>query len=91
MILVISAGLYYEIERYEWLAIVVAFGMVIFAEMFNTAIEWAIDLVQPEYHPLAGKIKDVSAGAVLVSALMAIAIGVIVFWGYVSEDVFVYL
>jgi diacylglycerol kinase (ATP) len=49
------------------------------AEALNTAIELLTDLASPEYHPLAGKAKDVAAGAVLIAAIGAIAIGFLVF------------
>lgn len=56
-----------------------AIGLVIGAECMNTAIEHTIDLVSPEYHPLAGKAKDAAAGGVLVAALAAVAVGCCLF------------
>ena len=47
--------------------------------MFNTAIEYTIDLVSQEYHPLARIVKDICAGAVLLSAVMAVVVGYILF------------
>ena len=49
------------------------------AELVNTAIEALTDLASPAYHPLAGKAKDVAAGAVLLAALGALMVGVLVF------------
>ena len=63
----------------EWCAVVGAIGLVWVAEMFNTAIEFLVDFVSPNIHPLAGRIKDVAAGAVLVSSLTAAVIGAIIF------------
>jgi diacylglycerol kinase (ATP) len=49
------------------------------AEALNTAIELVIDLVSPDVHPLAGRAKDVAAGAVLISACGAVVVGILVF------------
>ena len=53
--------------------------LLISMEAINTALEYLTDLVSPEYHPLAGKVKDVAAAAVLVAALGAATVGLIVF------------
>ena len=56
-----------------------AFALVWTAEIFNTAIEALVDLLSPERRPLAGKVKDLAAGAVLAAALGALAIGAVIF------------
>ncbi len=53
--------------------------LVLSAELINTAIERFVDLVEPNYNPLAGKIKDISAGFVLVSAILSVIIGFLIF------------
>ena len=78
-VVVIGAGFGFQISRAEWLAIVAAIGLVWTAEGVNTAIEAVVDLVSPEQHPLAGRAKDVAAGAVLLAALAAAVIGLLVF------------
>ena len=65
---VIAAGFFFGITRTEWVVIILCIGMVIAAELFNTAIEKLVDLVSPERHPIAGQVKDIAAGAVLVCA-----------------------
>ena len=55
------------------------FGLVIAAELFNTAIEITVDLAMPKKNELAKKAKDISAGAVLVTAIIAIVIGALIF------------
>ena len=77
--LVILAGFYFQIERSEWLTIVLISALVLSAEAMNTAIEFVVDLVSPDYHPLAGKAKDVAAAAVLLAAFGAVVIGLIIF------------
>lgn len=76
---VIGLGFYFRIDRTEWALVALAVGTVWAAELANTAIEALTDLVSPEYHPLAGKAKDVAAGAVLVAALAALVVGLLVF------------
>jgi diacylglycerol kinase (ATP) len=73
------AGLLVGLSRLEWCAIVLAVVAVWTAEALNTAIEVLVDLVSPARHPLAGKAKDVAAGAVLVNAIGAAVIGILVF------------
>ena len=73
------AGLIFGITRYEWIAICICIGMVIGAEIFNTAIERLVDLVSPEFNEKAGMIKDISAGAVLFVALASMVTGLIIF------------
>jgi diacylglycerol kinase (ATP) len=77
--LVVIAGFYFHIERTEWLAIALVSALVLSAEAMNTAVEFVVDLVSPDYHPLAGKAKDVAAAAVLLAAFGAITVGLIIF------------
>lgn len=78
-VLVIVAGGWLHISRLEWVALVVCITLVIALEAMNTALEYLTDLVSPEFHPLAGKAKDVAAAAVLVGAGGAVLVGLIVF------------
>jgi diacylglycerol kinase len=78
-LLVVAAGFGLGISRADWLALVLAMTLVWSAEAFNTAIEFVSDAAQPEFHPLIEKAKDVAAGAVLLSALGALAVGMLVF------------
>ncbi len=81
-IIVVAAGLWLKITHFEWLAIVFAIALVFVAEIFNTAIEYLVDFVSPNYHSKAGKIKDLAAGATLAAAIFAAVIGLIVFIPY---------
>ena len=82
---VVAAGFGCGITRGEWTAIVICIGLVIAAELFNSAIERLVDLVSPQRHPVAGQVKDIAAGAVLVCALAAIVVGLIVFIPYLTR------
>lgn len=70
---------HYRLTSGEWLAIILASGLVLSAEAFNTAIELVVDLVSPDFHPLAKNAKDVAAAAVLIAAATAAIVGVVIF------------
>lgn len=72
-------GIVLRISAIEFAIIFIAIAGVFTAEMFNTVFELCVDLASPEYHPLAKIAKDVAAGAVLVSAMLAIVIGCFIF------------
>lgn len=76
---VIAAATYFRLSTTEWCIIVLTIGVVFAAEAFNTALEYLTNLVSPDYHPLAGKTKDVAAAGVLISAIAAILVGIIIF------------
>ena len=78
-VVTVAGGVFFGISRGEWMAVVLAIGLVLTAEAFNTAIEAVVDLASPEQHPLAGRAKDVAAGAVLLAAVTAVVVGVLVF------------
>ncbi|WP_317191382.1 diacylglycerol kinase family protein [Hymenobacter guriensis] len=78
-LVVLGLGWYFKITPGEWAAVALSVGAVWCAELMNTAIEAVVNLVSPEYHPLAGRAKDVAAGAVLVMALAALTVGLLVF------------
>jgi diacylglycerol kinase len=77
--IVFLMGLYFDISQTEWMFLVLSSGLVLIAEAFNTAFEFDIDLTSPTFHPYARDTKDVAAGAVLISAIMALVIGLIIF------------
>ncbi|MFH1878886.1 MAG: diacylglycerol kinase [Candidatus Omnitrophota bacterium] len=76
-ILVLMAGIYFNLPSIEFMLLCFAVAFVLVSEMFNTAIEHAVDLINDEYHPLAKISKDVAAGAVFVSAVNALVVGYI--------------
>jgi diacylglycerol kinase (ATP) len=78
-ILAIAFGFFFQITRTEWCIVVLAIGLVLSSEAMNTAVEYVVDMVSPEYHELAGKAKDVAAGAVLLIAISAAVVAAIIF------------
>jgi diacylglycerol kinase len=79
---VLVMGWWFGITAGEWLAIVLAIGLVWVAEALNTAIEYVADLAHPDDHPEVKKLKDLAAAAVLFASLAALAVGLIVFLPY---------
>jgi diacylglycerol kinase len=73
------AGLLLQIEKHDWLILILTISMVWMAECFNTALEQIVDLVSPDIHPMAGQAKDIAAAAVLVTAIAALIVGFLVF------------
>jgi diacylglycerol kinase (ATP) len=82
-IVVIAAGYFFGISHVEWMVVMLCIGMVIAAELFNSAIERLVDLVSPQWNKIAGEVKDIAAGAVLVTAIAAAVVGLMVFLPYV--------
>jgi diacylglycerol kinase len=78
-VLAIGIGMFLRISAVEFALTFVAISGVFVAEMFNTAVEACVDLASPHRHPLAKAAKDVAAGAVLVTAMLAVVIGLCVF------------
>jgi diacylglycerol kinase len=77
---IIVLGIFLSISAMEWALVVLCCGVVIAAEMINTAIEALVDMVSPEWNLKAGLVKDISAGAVLILAITSVVIGLIIFF-----------
>ncbi|MBW7571652.1 diacylglycerol kinase family protein [Caproiciproducens faecalis] len=71
---------FFEMSRTSYAAVLIAIAMVITAELFNTVAEELCDMAAASFHPVVRIIKDMAAGAVLISAVFAAAVGVCVFW-----------
>ncbi len=78
-ILALVAGILIQLDLISWAIVLLCCGVVIAAELLNTAIETVVDLVSPEYHPLAGRAKDIAAGAVYSLCVIVALVGLIVF------------
>lgn len=72
-------GIVLKINTTEWISIVIVIGLVILTELFNTAIERLADLIDPNRNELIGQIKDYSAGAVLMAAIVSLIVGGLIF------------
>jgi diacylglycerol kinase len=78
-ILAIALGLYLHLSALQFAIIFMVIAGVFITEMLNTVLEICVDLASPEYHPLAKIAKDVAAGAVLLSAMLAVVIALLIF------------
>ena len=80
---VVLAGIYLHISSSDWRWIALAITLVWATEMMNTAVESVCDALHPDHHKMIGIAKDAAAGAVLMAAIGAVAIGALTFWPYV--------
>lgn len=78
-LLVAAAGFLLGLTSMEWLFVISAIFVVLISEVFNTSLEYAVDLVTGEYHELAKHAKDTAALAVLLASLYAAITGLIIF------------
>jgi diacylglycerol kinase len=79
LLIVIFAGIILRISATDWLAICLVSGLVLVSECFNTALEYLSDVVSPEKNEKIKRAKDVAAAGVLISAIIAVITGIIVF------------
>ncbi len=75
----VVAGLVVGLDATSWCVLLLCCGCVLGAELMNTAVETVVDLVSPEYHPLAGRAKDVAAAAVWTLCAFVAVVGVVLF------------
>ena len=85
MMLVIIAGIFFNIAIWEWITCFILFGLVIGMECVNTAIEIIVDMVSPKYNEAAGRAKDIAAGGVLACAIGTAVAGIFIFLPKVLE------
>ena len=73
-------GFTLSISIREWALLILVIFIVLITETVNTALETQINLISPTYHPLAKQTKDIASGAVLLSAILAISVGTLIFF-----------
>ncbi|MDR4951136.1 diacylglycerol kinase family protein [Chryseobacterium sp. ES2] len=74
---------YFKLNSTDTALVIIASFAVLSAEIFNTAIEKICDIIQPDFDKRIGFIKDIAAGAVVLTAIAAVIVGVLVYWKYV--------
>lgn len=84
-LLVFLAGYFFQINLMEWALVILAIGLVILAEIVNSAVERVSDILKPRIHDYAKEIKDIMAAAVMTASLIAVIIGIIVFLPYLLD------
>jgi len=71
-------GLWLQLSADQWAILAATSGLVLVSEITNTVVEGVVDLVCPDYHPLAKTIKDAMAGAVVLAAMIAVVVGLLI-------------
>jgi diacylglycerol kinase len=84
-VLAFVMGVFLRVSDVQLAAIFFAVIIVFLAEIFNTAIEKTLDLIDTEHNPHIMMIKDMAAGAVLVAAVAAVLMGVVIFGPYLAR------
>ena len=86
---VVLLGVWLQLPAEHWAILALTSGLVLVSEMINTVVENTVDLVCPEYHPRAKTAKDVMAGAVILSAIVAVIVGLLILalplWGELAR------
>ncbi len=82
LLAVLSTAYYFEVQKWEWITLLLTISVVLSLEAINSALENLADATHPEIHPLIKKAKDVAAASVLISSIFAIVIGLIIFIPY---------
>lgn len=78
-----AAGIFYRISRTEWFFMAFAFTLVFLMEIINSAIERTADVLKPRIDSYVKEIKDIMAGAVMLSAAMCLVAGLVIFLPYI--------
>lgn len=87
-ILVVIAMIYFDLSINEMIALIFMIMVVLIMELINTIFERVVDILKPRIHPYAKLIKDLMAATVLITAIVAIIVGVIIFYPYIIERFF---
>ena len=77
--LVVISGIVVRLTTMEWCIIVITIFLVLAIEVIHSAIDKLVDFVSPGFHQQAGLVKDISAAAVLLTAIAAVVVGLIIF------------
>lgn len=81
---VISLAFIFRVKRLEWIVIIFMIGLVILMELANSAVERIADVLKPRINSYVKEIKDISAAAVMISSIIAVIVGLIIFWPYIT-------
>lgn len=87
-ILVLFSAWFFELERLEWIVLILVIGLVFLAEIFNSAVERVTDVLKPRINDYVKEIKDIMAAAVMLASIMAILAGLIIFIPHIRDFLF---
>src|SRR3989338_7765038 len=85
-LIAIALGIYFKIRLLEWALLFLVIGLVLIAEVINSAIERVVDVLKPRINTYVKEIKDIMAAAVLLSSLVALAVGALIFLPYLLRQ-----
>ena len=80
--LILFLSYYLGLNRMEWIVIILLIGLVMLMELANSAVERIADVLKPRINSYVKEIKDISAAAVMFSSLIAVIVGIMIFWPY---------
>lgn len=83
-IIITIAGFYFEITATEWIAQTLCIGLIMGLEGMNTTAEAIADFIHPDFHKKIGHIKDIAAGAVVMTAIASTIVGLIIYVPYIK-------
>ena len=86
-VVVTLLGLWVGLKPWEFAILILLYGLVIGMELMNTVVEVVVDMLSPSFSPLAKRAKDLSAGAVLVTAIVAVLVGLLLFGPHLIDMV----
>jgi len=78
-VVAVFTGIFLKIDHYEWSLLAIVIGLVFLTELLNSSLESLADIIDPEWNDLIMKAKDYSAAAVLISSIIAIVVGGLIF------------
>lgn len=84
-LLVIILGFYLQISVLEWIIIILLIALILILEIINSIFERLLDLIKPRIHEYVGDIKDMTAAAVFIGAIIAALIGIIIFLPHIID------
>lgn len=84
-LIVVVAGFYFQISKSEWVEILLCISLVLSLEMINSGVEGICNFISPSYHDSIKRIKDITAGSVLIATIFSIIIGIFIFFPKLTE------
>jgi len=85
VVIAITLGFIFKISLNEWISLILVVGLVFICELVNTSLEALADFASKEKHPQIKKVKDLAAASVLISAFVALLVGIIIFCPKIIE------
>lgn len=81
---VVVLGFLFRVNAFEWIILFLLIGLILTLELINSVFERIVDTFKPRIHPIVRDIKDIMAATVFIMSLIALMIGLIIFWPYFS-------